>query len=45
MLYLYRNLWHLYYSPPLSIEPKKKQTEETTQFLFMFYMHNVKWTM
>lgn len=44
MLYLYRNLWHLNYSPPLSIE-QKKQTEETTQFLLMFYMHNVQWTM
>lgn len=35
MLYFYRNLWHLYYPPPLSIE-QKEQTEEITQFLFMF---------
>lgn len=40
MLYFYRNLWHLYYPPRLSIEQKKKQTEEITQFLFMFYMHS-----
>lgn len=44
--YIYTGTCGIYIIPHLYLLNKKnKQTEETTQLLFMFYMHNVQWTM